>query len=613
MEKKFDISLVLTALGVVFGVLLGRLFYLQIISKAELGAISSQNSVRKISTDAPRGLMFDRNGEILVDNQPLYTLTITPSAFDKKNLPFLSSLIGLSEKEILDRINDGASYNKFAPAKILRDLPPVQLARVEENLWQLPGVNFTIENKRRYPFVRAAHAFGYAKSISKPMLEKLPKDIYSRDDIIGYSGLEKNYEEVVRGSKGSRLVMVNSLGKWVGDFEDGKQNIPYEVGNDLYLTLDKDLQAAAESLLVATGKSGAIVAMDTRTGELLAFASEPNYDLNLFGGFTSSNAWAEILKDPKNPLFDRVTQTRYPPGSTYKMMLAIAALEEKIATPQTTFYCSGHFKFGNKDFLCHRGNGHGACDMRRAIQVSCNSYFYNMMLRVGFERWTKYGRMFGFGQKTGVDVSDEQTATLPSPEFFDKIYGKNGWTAGYLISLGIGQGEMGASPIQMVRYTAALGNGGILHQPHLVSGYRDRKTGSRIELSFDSKNLPISATTFQVVREGMLAAVEEGTGGASKVEGINVAGKTGTAQNAHGEDHAWFIGFAPYDKPTIAVVALVENAGFGGKIAAPIAGEIMKKYFRKYPATGAPLMPPADSLNASPKPAATNKLADAVR
>jgi penicillin-binding protein 2 len=584
MGETRSMPIVYALLAIVFTTLLARLFYLQVIEQNFLKEVSSQNSIRKIPIDAPRGLMFDRNGVVVVDNQPLYTLQVTPSEFDNKLLPFLSELLGVTVAELEAKIAEGRAYNRFVPTKVVRDLTPLQLARIEENLWRLPGVSFAMESKRKYlPNVRGSNIFGYAKAISKAMYEKVPKEIYARDDIIGYRGLEKYYEDVLRGTKGTRYLLVNSLGRHVGDWEGGAKNIPYQTGNDLYLTIDAELQGVAESLLTATGKSGAFVAMDAQNGDILACTSQPDYDLNILGGFTEASAWQAIVNDPRNPLFDRTIQTRYPPGSTYKIISAIAALEDSVAKPSTTFYCTGHFKFGNKDFLCHRGHGHGSVDMTRAIQVSCNSYFYNLVRRIGFERWTKYGKMFGFGQKTGVDIPDEQTATIPSREYFDKLYGKRGWTEGYIISLGIGQGEMGASPMQMVRYVAALGNFGTLLQPRFVRAYRDKNSGAIVELPPVQEKLPISKSTFDLVRNGMLLAVENGTGGRARVPNVKVAGKTGTAQNPHGEDHAWFICFAPFEKPTVAIAVLVENAGFGGTIAAPIAGEWLKRYFQKYP------------------------------
>jgi penicillin-binding protein 2 len=361
MGETRSMPIVYALLAIVFTTLLARLFYLQVIEQNFLKEVSSQNSIRKIPIDAPRGLMFDRNGVVVVDNQPLYTLQVTPSEFDNKLLPFLSELLGVTVAELEAKIAEGRAYNRFVPTKVVRDLTPLQLARIEENLWRLPGVSFAMESKRKYlPNVRGSNIFGYAKAISKAMYEKVPKEIYARDDIIGYRGLEKYYEDVLRGTKGTRYLLVNSLGRHVGDWEGGAKNIPYQTGNDLYLTIDAELQGVAESLLTATGKSGAFVAMDAQNGDILACTSQPDYDLNILGGFTEASAWQAIVNDPRNPLFDRTIQTRYPPGSTYKIISAIAALEDSVATPSTTFYCTGHFKFGNKDFLCHRGHGHGS-------------------------------------------------------------------------------------------------------------------------------------------------------------------------------------------------------------------------------------------------------------
>ncbi|MCS7210733.1 MAG: penicillin-binding protein 2 [Chloroherpetonaceae bacterium] len=588
MQDKSISPLIYGALSLIFAVLVGRLFYLQVISSQALGQISSQNSVRKIPVDASRGTIYDRNGIPIVENQPQYSVQIVPAEFDKTKLPEVAALLGVSEQFLADKIKEAESYSRYAPSRILRDISFPAFCRLQEHLWRLPGIDVVMENKRKYPRkdFSASHVLGYTKFISKQMLEKLPKDIYARDDIIGYAGLEKTYEEYLRGQRGYKLMIVNSLGKQIAEYEGGAQHVPAQRGSDLFLTLDASLQAVAESLLTATGKSGSIVALNPQNGEVLAMVSKPDYDPALLEGSTDAATWNALVKDPKNPLFNRTTQTRYPPGSTFKMICAIAALEEKVITPSTIFGCSGYFKFGDKNFLCHRGKGHGGMDVVRAIQHSCNSYFYQLVLRVGLDRWAKYASLFGFGEKTGLDIADEQTPPLPTREYFNKRYGpyKVGWHDGFLVNLGIGQGDIGATPIQMARYVAALANLGTLVQPHLLRAYRDKQTGELRYPQFEHKPLPISKTTLDIVRNGMRLCVSEGTGRAAQVPGIEVAGKTGTAQNPHGEDHAWFIGFAPYDKPTIAVCVLVENAGFGGAVAAPIAGKLIEHYLRRMPA-----------------------------
>lgn len=581
-ERNISLGVVNTVIILCFSVLLGRLYYLQVVSQSELGEISSKNSIRRIPIEASRGLMLDRNNIPLVDNQPLYSIQVLPAEFDFKHLPLLSKLTEIPVDELKKTIKEGRAYSKFVPVKIKRDISFKVLSSVEENLWKLPGVDFAIESKRKYlDSVHGSHMYGYTRVISKKMLESLPPDEYSRDDIIGYSGLEKTYENILRGKKGERFVLVNSLGKVTGKYENGNNDQPAMKGNNLHLTIDAGLQSLAEKQLALTEKSGAIVAMDPQNGEILALCSYPDYDPNLMSGYTNQKTWRKISGSKGRPLFNRATQTRYPPGSTYKLILAIAGLEEHLITPNTTYTCTGYFHYGNRSFLCHGGHGHGKVNLLEAIEQSCNVYFYTTMYKVGLKLWAHYGSMFGFGSLTGLDLPDEQTAPLPSKNYFDKRYGSRGWTQGYLVSLAIGQGEMGASPLQMAAYTATIANKGTYYTPHLVKGYTDRQTDAFVPITFESKKLPISEKTFNIVQKGMRMVVETGTARRAQIEDIAVAGKTGTAQNPHGEDHAWFIGFAPYENPQIAIAVLVENAGYGGSVSAPIAQKMMSYYLKK--------------------------------
>jgi penicillin-binding protein 2 len=581
-ERTFSLGLVSSLIILSFTILLGRLYFLQVVSQPELGEISSKNSIRRIPIDAARGLMLDRNNIPLVDNQPLYSIQVLPAEFDFKHLPLLSKLSDIPEDELKKTIKEGRAYSKFVPVKIKRDISFSVLSSLEENLWKLPGVDFAIESKRKYlDSVNGSHLFGYTRVISKKMLKSLPKDEYARDDIIGYNGLEKTYEQYLRGRKGERFVLVNSLGKVTGKYENGQNDEMAVKGNNLHLTIDAGLQALAERSLAATEKSGAIVAIDPTNGEILAMCSYPDYDPSLMSGYTNKSTWQQISNSEGRPLFNRATQTRYPPGSTYKLILALAALEEKLITPKTSYTCTGYFHYGNRSFMCHGGIGHGKVDLMEAIEQSCNVYFYNLIYKVGLKLWAHYGALFGFGALTGIDLPDEQTAPLPTKNYFDKRYGARGWTQGYLVSLSIGQGEMGASPLQMAAYTAAIANKGTYHTPHLVKGYTQRETGTFVPITFESREVPISERTFNIVRKGMRMVVETGTARRAQIPGIAVAGKTGTAQNPHGEDHAWFISFAPYENPKIAVAVLVENAGYGGSVSAPIARDMMAYYLQK--------------------------------
>ncbi len=565
----------------VFSVLFGRLFYLQVLNFQELGSLSTSNSIRRIWSQPPRGRMIDKNGVILVDNQALYTVKVIPSEFRKAKTDYLAWILQIDRSELEDKITKGAELNKFAAITVSRNLNAISIDRLSENLWQLPGVLIDTDNKRKYPdSFHGAHIFGYSRPISKEQIEALEDDSYTPDDKIGFSGLEKYYEEWLRGEKGARFEMITPLGKFAGKYNNGKNDIASVRGDDLYLALDGGLQQLAEQLLKKTGKSGAVVAMDPSTGGILALASAPDYDLDTFNGSTDRKGWNDIITSPQKPLFNRTIQAVYPPGSIYKMILAIGALEEKRFDPDKKVLDSGVFMYGGRRFLSNEGKGHGWVDMRNAITVSSNVYFYNLIFHVGFDNWTKYGSMFGFGEKTGIDLTGERSGLLPSTKYYDKRYGKDKWTKGYLVSLAIGQGELGTTPVQLAAYAAAIANNGTLHQPHLVSGYRDAETGIYSPFTYAKKQLPVSASTFSLIKDGMIGVVLRGTGTLAKVPGINVAGKTGTAQNPHGKDHAWFIAFAPVENPKIAMAVLVENAGFGGSISAPIARELIKYYLQ---------------------------------
>ena len=576
-QRALNVSLVVIA---VFAVLFLRLIYLQVFEYKELGSISDANSLRRVWLQPPRGRLLDRNGSIVVDNQPLYTVKVIPSEYtDSLKKSVLASLLYITPDELSERIQKGFKYNRFAPVAAGRDIEPQEMMRLSENLWRTPGVMIEVENKRKYPTeINASHIFGYLNFISKNQLEAMSEKGYTPDDKTGSKGLEKQYEDLLRGKKGVRYELVNSIGKSAGKFENGNRDRPFTNGKDLHLTLDAELQKRAEDLLKDTGKSGAIVAIDPRDGGILAMTSQPDYDLEILNGKTDGKKWMEIVRDPAKPLFNRAIQASYPPGSVYKLLLAIAALEENVITPEKKIYCSGVFRLGRGRFLCHGGEGHGPVGFQRAIIESCNTYFYNLIFDLGFERWTEYGRMFGFGGKTGIDLPGERSSPLPSVAYYDKRYGKGKWTKGYLVSLSIGQGELNTTPLQLAAFIATIANKGTWHQPHLVKGYKLNDSDSTVTFNIPKKKLPVSERTFQTVGEAMFGVVEKGTGRLAAVNNLKVAGKTGTAQNPHGKDHAWFAAFAPFEDPSIAIVVLVENAGYGGSVSAPIAGKLIDYY-----------------------------------
>jgi penicillin-binding protein 2 len=568
---------VFIAIGIVFAVFFLRLVQLQLLYSDVYGKKSEENSIRQIARDPIRGLLIDRKGKLIVDNRPSYSVTITPAELQIDNFGFLSKILQLDTAFIKEKIVRGIRYNRFAPVKIKRDIDFKTLSIIEENKEKLAGIDYQIESKRFYPTsAKATHLFGYTKEISDQQLLEMGNE-YRPGDNIGASGLEAAYERYLRGQKGYELLTVNALGQMLGNFNDGKNDIAVREGSDLYLALDSDLQALAESLL--SDRRGAIVAIDPNDGGVLALVSKPDYDLTSFGSVTPWDVWKALNTDESKPLFNRATLTRYPPGSTFKMVLAAAALEEGVINTNWRVNCTGAFRFGNKVF--HDLHTHGSTNVVEAIQRSCNVFFYQLMLKTGLERWTRYGRDFGFGSPTGIDILEENPGLLPSDEYFDRVYGKGKWTQGYLVSLSIGQGEVGVSPIQMANYAATLGNKGYYHTPHAVLRIKDKDTGEIQVVPTETRKMEISDWVWDILQDGMYRCVNEpgGTGQAAKVKGIAVCGKTGTAQTPHGKkDHAWFIGFAPRENPKIAICVLVENAGYGGAFAAPIAGLCIEQY-----------------------------------
>ncbi|MEX2117688.1 MAG: penicillin-binding protein 2 [Bacteroidota bacterium] len=567
--------LTLVVIGIV-GLLFVRLYQLQMLYNIELGKKSTENTLRAIVRDPIRGYVFDRHGALVVDVGPSYSVTITPAEFDEHSLPLLSSLLALEGNVIQERIEKGRAYSKFSPTRIKRDIDFTVLSALEEHLYLLPGVGYQIDSKRYYPTgASATHLLGYCKEISDAQLTKMG-DYYKLGDLIGSSGLEASYETMLRGQKGFEFLAVNARGQVIGPFEDGRNDISPKEGFDLILSLDAGLQAFAESLM--TNYRGAIVALDPSNGGILALVSKPDFDPAIFSGVTPLDEWVRLNTDTTKPLFNRASMTRYPPGSTYKMVLAAAALEEGVIDEKYRITCNGSYRFGNRTFKDL--SVHGSTNVVEALQRSCNVFFYQLIHKVGLEKWAEYGKRFGFGQPTGVDIGEETVGLVPTGDYYDRVYGKGRWTQGYLVSLAVGQGELGVSPLQMAVYAAALANGGTFHQPHAVQFIRNKLTNRIDQFQQRTRPVGLSPETIALVREGMRRVVNEprGTGRAARIPDIVVSGKTGTAENPHGDDHAWFVGFAPFEAPTIAVTIMLENAGSGGARAAPLAGLVIEKY-----------------------------------
>ncbi len=572
-RRKIIFSIIL----IFFAVSVFQLFKMQILEQVTYVEKSSENSVRKITLKPPRGIFFDRNFQILVSNKPSYSLQIIPANYNNAITPMLEKVLNVNEGYINNILEKKSGYSRYLPRRIKRGIDFKVVTWIEENREFLPGVEYVVEMQRDYSFgINGAHVFGYTREINRSQLEKY-KGIYSLGDYIGIKGIEKTYETYLRGVKGYRLVIVNSEQKIIGSFEDGKKDKQPLKGFDLVLTLDWETQKKAEQLF--KNKSGSLVALNPKNGEILAFVSAPQYDISKFSTVISKDFIQQLRNDPRKPLFNRATTSIYPPGSTLKMLVALIGLESGIINRYSTVNCKGGYQYGNRFFRCH--GVHGITNVEKAIEHSCNTFFYKLILDIGLDKFANVARQFGFGKKTGVDLSEEAKGIVPDSKYYNKVYGKNKWSRGNLLSLGIGQGEFSVTTLQLAQYTALLANNGKTVQPHIVRGYLTRDVQELIPFEFKEINVPVDEEKLQIVKRGMYKVVNgEGTAKNIKLPDIKIAGKTGTSQNPHGKDHALFVAFAPYDDPQIAVAVMVENVGFGSSHAAPIAQKIIQTYLK---------------------------------
>lgn len=564
------------AIVVVLGVFIMRLMYLQVIRGAEYLQRSETQAIKQRARIPSRGCMYDRNGVMIVRNEPAFTITLTPSDVDTTTFPFLARLLHMPLEQLRTIYARALPY-RFQEVPIVRDAPLSIVAAIEEHYAELPGIELRTDVKRRYLLrAHASHLFGYRAMVDERDLAT-KGDYYTLNDYIGKTGIEASYEPFLRGRKGVQFVAVNAAGQPIERFNNGRSDIAAIEGADLYLSMDALLQEVAEEQM--GNDHGAVVVLDPRNGEVLAFVSKPDYDLHPMETPASGEYFALLARDPSKPLFNRAMQTQYPPGSTWKMLMALAALHEGIIDERTTIHCPGSFTYGGRSFKCH--GAHGTVDVRRAIQVSCNVFFYRLGQRIGIDNLYKYGTMFGFGQLTGIDIAGEKRGLLPSRAWFARRGVSGSLLDGRMVNLGIGQGELGVTPLQMAVYAATLANGGTLYQPHVVRAIYNKETGRMEKVAYGSVKLPLDPRHVRVVQEGMYAVcnIPGGTATNVRVEGVAVCGKTGTAQNPHGKDHSWFICYAPAENPTIAMCVMVENAGFGATRAAPIARTILDAYF----------------------------------
>lgn len=568
-------------IAVLMGILVMRLWQIQVLQGAHYLQLSEDNRVREYSLAAPRGVIYDRKGRPLVTNRPSFTVAILPLEMRDPDrvVPRLAALVGMPVAEIRAKLAEG-NDRPFEPVRIRRDASQAIVTRIEENRIDLPGVVILVEPVRVYLQGKmAAHLLGHLGEVSETELAALRHKGYKPGDLIGKDGVERTYEWLLRGTDGRLRVEVDAMGRPLRVLA----RIPPVPGRSIVLTIDLDLQKAAyDALLASRPASGAVVAMDPRTGDVLAMVSLPSYDPNQFAVGISTRQWAALTGDRRYPLLNRATGAAYEPGSVFKLVTAAAALEEGLATRGSVFYAPGFFRLGR--YVWRDLGVWGNVNFITGIANSINVVFYTLGYRLGGERLAAYAGRMGLGTRTGIDLPGEAAGSIPSPSTKQQLVGEP-WYPGDAVNMSIGQGAVTVTPIQAARLMGLIAADGREVRPRLLlmSMQRDGRMQPRPPAILG--RLPFSARTFATLREGLVAAVERGTGRASKIPGLAVGGKTGSAENPRGKPHAWFAGYAPADQPTLVLVAFVEHGYRGGATAAPIVRRVLMTAF---PSAAAP-------------------------
>ncbi|HEX6776132.1 MAG TPA: penicillin-binding protein 2 [Methylomirabilota bacterium] len=565
--------------AVAFVGLLGQLWYLQVLEGGKLQEMSERNRIRVRPVAAPRGILFDRNGLALVDNRPAFTLSLIPREIDDRDtvMARLSVLLKIPMRELEEAL-ERVPPDSFRPVRVRRGLTLDEVTKVEERKLELPGVVVEVEPERVYPTSTfAAHLLGYVREVSD---DQMKQGRYRRGDMIGQSGLERLLDEYLRGRDGGERIEVDALGRPV---QVMRREEP-DPGAQVITTVDRRIQEAAERAMV--GRSGAVIVMDPRNGDVLAMTSSPAFELDRLTGNLDKEEWLKVIRDPLTPLMNRALQSQYAPGSVFKVVVAAAGLQEGSLTPMDRMYCNGEFHLGNWTFKDWKEGGHGHVDTRTALIHSCNIFFYQAGLKVGPAAIARYSEAFGLGSPSGIDLGGEKAGLVPFLDGRRRIDGRK-WQAGDTVNMSIGQGQVLVTPMQVARMMSAVANGGVLWRPRLVQ--RVERVDGSLAYSSSSKmtgRVDLSPIVWAFLRQALSGVVNEGgTGGAARIPGVEVAGKTGTAQSvnksdsAKGQDHAWFASFAPAQDPEVVVVVLVERGGKGGQVAAPIARQIYQAIF----------------------------------
>lgn len=595
------LAALLVVVAAMLAVLVVRLWQVQIVQGDYYLRLSEENRLRVTPVAAPRGALEDRHGRTLVANRPAFTVALLPLELrqPRAEAAVVGKILAMDPAEILARLAAGRD-RPFEPVRLRRDVPKEVVAAIEESQLDLPGVLVEVEPVRDYVYgTLGAHVFGYVGEISEEELRRLRPAGYEAGDLIGKDGVEAAYDAYIRGRNGEIQAEVDAQGRVVRTLG----TVPAVPGNTLVLGMDLAVQQAAEAGL--GDRPGTVVAMDPRDGTIVAMVSHPAFDPNVFSGGIKAAVWSSLLNDPARPLLNRAIQGAYPPGSVFKVVTASAALELGLVTPDTDFYSPGYYDLGG--WVFHEWKALGHVNFIDAIAQSCDACFYQLAQRAGPDNVARFARAYGLGTPAGIDLPDEGAGVVPDPAWKQSEW-KQPWFGGDTLNMGIGQGYVLTTPLQIARMMAAVANGGTLVTPHVVTEIRtlDGKVIARIAPPLGGR-VPVSPGTMAIVRTGLAAVVTRGTATAVQMPGLTVAGKTGTAEAAHGRPYAWFAAYAPVDAPRLVVVAMVENAGFGAEHALPVVKQVLQAAFGPSEpdrgASGNPPAPPAPARAPGPKAA----------
>lgn len=551
--------------------------------------LADATTIEELTVYAPRGIIYDRNGERIVNNEATFDLMVTYNQVDLKKMDVAKfcDILGIKQEDFkrnLDKDWRSGKFSKSVPFVFLKKISPEKNARLLESQYEFPGFFVQARSIRGYPFSAGAHVLGYINEVDPRDIER-NKGKYETGDYIGAAGLEYGYEDYLRGQKGVTNLLRDNLGRIVGKYKKGERDSAAVAGKDLVSSIDIELQAYGEKLM--SNKTGSVVAIDPKTGQILAMISAPTYDPNLLVMTNDrGQEFSRLLTDPLRYFFDRTVMAKYPPGSIFKTVVSLVGMQEGTLNPERGQSCNGGYFYAGRLYKCHNHPGVG--DLTDALANSCNTYYFTEFRNIvdkfgygnphqGLDVFKDYCTQLGLGTKLGIDYPNENAGNIPGSAYYDKIYPKRlgGWHSPTIMSVGIGQGELQLTTLQMANLAACIGNRGYWYAPHLIKEFKD---GTPIPERFNEKHVvKINPGHFNAVAEGMEQCVIRGTARIAQVPGVSVCGKTGTSQNPHGDDHSVFFAFAPKDNPRIAIAVYVENAGWGASYAAPIAGLMIEK------------------------------------